>query len=564
MANPGDIRAGGAFYEIYADDSRFQKDIDKAESRFKKLGATLDKVAKTFVASGVAIGGALSFATKKTVALSDTIRRSELLFGKLSESAKRFAKDMNQSLGFGEGTVLGRLNKANIALQDVGFSMDQLSQIGQSFFVRAAGLSARIGDDVQQTFDALIMGAAGMTRGLRRYGIMVDEVAMKHRAISMGIASGNGELTQQQKSVAAISLILEKTKGFIGDSVKFQNTFAARTQRLKEAWTDFLETVGMPFLDILAKAFKATEALVRAANRFLGENKQLIIGFAKLAAIITGIGVGILAILKLPLIVAAAKIAAIFAATAAIVAYTVDELQGPMTDALNHIKGLLGDLPGDFKEAFIASLDAIFWHAATLVNKTIDKIMTIPRLLAEAVSGFHRGEQAGMTGLSGIAGGLGGVLGTQAMSALHGMMGLRAEQAAAFADTRQTSTFAEQQRQRAFDRLNQATLNLRKSGTDFIGRGRDAFDRFAQFIKGSMPSFKIPGVGDPNLMIPSMRARRPDPELGVLGFFGGRSAREQAGGVQDIQQKQLETQGSMLDALRGIEKNTQQNVAVYG
>ena len=64
MANAQGIRAGEAFVELFADDSRLVKGLKKASARLKGWGESVTAAGKSMLAGGGAILGALAGSAK--------------------------------------------------------------------------------------------------------------------------------------------------------------------------------------------------------------------------------------------------------------------------------------------------------------------------------------------------------------------------------------------------------------------------------------------------------------------------------------------------------------------
>src|SRR5207248_368875 len=77
-------------------------------------------------------------------------------------------------------------------------------------------------------------GLVGRSEPLRRLGVILDATSVKTRAAQLGLGGMNGELTQQDKIVARLSLLTEQLSTAQGDFARTSNNLA-NTQRILTA-----------------------------------------------------------------------------------------------------------------------------------------------------------------------------------------------------------------------------------------------------------------------------------------------------------------------------------------
>lgn len=114
--------------------------------------------------------------------------------------------------------------------------------------------------DPQRTINALISGMIGLTRPLKLLGVDITDQGIKVQAWAKGIAAAGTELNEQQKALAAYSLIMDRTSLVQHAAAKLTDTFAVQLRFLKrdayEAGVTFgnvLMPAIRPFLDELIK-----------------------------------------------------------------------------------------------------------------------------------------------------------------------------------------------------------------------------------------------------------------------------------------------------------------------
>lgn len=122
-----------------------------------------------------------------------------------------------------------------------GLSGQDLAGFSTDFVGLAADLASFNNTSPEQAIEALRAGLRGESEPLRAYGVLLDDAALKARATELGIYSGTGALTQQQKVLAAQAEILAQTNTQQGDFAKTSGGLANQ-QRILSAGIENLST----------------------------------------------------------------------------------------------------------------------------------------------------------------------------------------------------------------------------------------------------------------------------------------------------------------------------------
>jgi hypothetical protein len=93
----------------------------------------------------------------------------------------------------------------------------------------------------------------GESEPLRRYGVMLDDAALKAEAMAQGIYNGKGPLTQQQKVLAATGVIFKQTNDAQGDFAKTSKGLANQQRIFKAQLDNVVTTIGTKLLPIFMK-----------------------------------------------------------------------------------------------------------------------------------------------------------------------------------------------------------------------------------------------------------------------------------------------------------------------
>ena len=241
------------------------KEISRAEGSFGKLGAA-GKIAGASLA-GFAAAGAAAFAAfsydslKKASDLNETLNKSRVIFGDASKAVEAFAASANTSLGQTKQQAIDAAATFGIFGQAAGLSNDALSTFSTSLVSLSADLASFSNTSPEEAITALGAALRGENEPIRRYGVLLDDAALKAKASAMGIYEGTGALTQQQRVMAAYQLILQQTKNAQGDFSRTADGMANQMRILQATVADTQVAFGAGLAEGLGSAMGATQDL---------------------------------------------------------------------------------------------------------------------------------------------------------------------------------------------------------------------------------------------------------------------------------------------------------------
>jgi phage-related protein len=153
------------------------------------------------------------------------------VFGEASDTVKDFAADAATSLGQSQTQVLEAAKQFGIYGRAAGLAGEENAKFSTDLVTLATDLASFNNTSVDEALVALGSGLRGEALPLRRFGILLDDATLKAQALEMGIYSGNGILTAQQKIMAANASIFEQSTVQQGDFAR-TSQFLANQQRI--------------------------------------------------------------------------------------------------------------------------------------------------------------------------------------------------------------------------------------------------------------------------------------------------------------------------------------------
>lgn len=143
MASAGSVRAGGAFIEIYAKDTRFQQALARVQARLRAVGATMQALGTSMSLIGTAIGIPMVLAARSAAKFEDAILGMKAAAGLSADEVsmvEKAALELSKTMGIAPAGVA----QAFLELLKAGMSVEQvLAGAGEAAvqFARVSGVS---------------------------------------------------------------------------------------------------------------------------------------------------------------------------------------------------------------------------------------------------------------------------------------------------------------------------------------------------------------------------------------------------------------------------------------
>jgi hypothetical protein len=234
------------------------KGAEAAIKEFQNLTKASDKAAfainKMAVPAALAFGAIVTGGYKAAQAASDfneTVSKSGIIFGEASTEIKKFADTAASSLGLSKKAALDAAATMGTFGKSAGLAGTDLS----NFSIEMVKLSGDLASfhNANPADVALALGAAlrGEAEPIRKFGVLLNDAAVKAQAMKMGLYDGTGALTAQAKVLATQKLILEQTSDAQGDFARTSKGAANQQRILSAQVEDAKVAIGQAFLPIL-------------------------------------------------------------------------------------------------------------------------------------------------------------------------------------------------------------------------------------------------------------------------------------------------------------------------
>ena len=225
---------------LEAGQRRAIKQFDKIGSVGQRASGSLKTLGKGIATVGALSGvmaGTVGVASAKMIELASDSEESANAFGvtfrEASDELNSFVDEFSTKAGFTTAELQELLSFTGGVVKGMGAS----SEASAEFSKEVAKLSGDIGSlrnrDPEQVLRAITSALTGEREQLKGLGVVLKQVDVDQRALTMTNKNAVSELTSMEKAQATLTLIQEASSDAIGDLDRTSDGFANTQRRLK-------------------------------------------------------------------------------------------------------------------------------------------------------------------------------------------------------------------------------------------------------------------------------------------------------------------------------------------
>jgi hypothetical protein len=269
-----DAHTGGAVREIRQTETQIQRLGGTSTQTGGMLGglAAQAGISGQALKAGVAVGalaaGAVLLdlagnAVSTTSRIQEQVSGANVTFGEFSDAVLDFAANTEDAFFIAESAALQAANQFGALFKTAGFGQQEAAGLSITMTKLAADLASFRDIAPTEALSALRSGLVGEVEPLRRIGVLLSADAVQTKALALGLANANGELSEGAKVAARYALIMEQTTDAQGDQARTSDQLANQQRKLDEQMEQFSNTVGEAVLP-------AVSGFIQLANDSIG------------------------------------------------------------------------------------------------------------------------------------------------------------------------------------------------------------------------------------------------------------------------------------------------------
>lgn len=242
--------------------------------------------------AGLGAGAGLGLFVKQAVGqasdLGESVSKVGVVFGQQAPQILKFGDTAAAALGQSKQQALEATGTLGNLFTAMNIDQNAASVMSQKMVTLASDLASFNNVAPEEALEALRSGLVGETEPLRKFGVNLNDAALRSEAMKLGLGQIGNVLTPQQKAMASYSLILQQTKMAQGDFARTSGGLANQTRILSASFKDLEAKAGEALAPALATLAPVIGELLKAVQPVLTTLGTALAGvFTRLAPIIT-------------------------------------------------------------------------------------------------------------------------------------------------------------------------------------------------------------------------------------------------------------------------------------
>jgi len=270
------------------DTKDFDTNLKQASASLKNFGTRMEsfgrdmsmKVTLPIVGIGTAMVRAASDA-EETRSKFNTVFRD--LAGDTREWAETTAAAVKRS-SLDLESYLATLQDTFVPM---GFARDEAAKLSQQMVQLGVDLGSFNNMADADVIRDLTSAMIGNHETVRKFGVLITEATLKQELLNMGIDAGADEVTNQQKALARLNIIMNSTTDAQGDAIRTSDSFANMMKELEASLRDLRIEFGKEIIPVLKESFiPALQDAMAGIKAMDDETKRNTLKMGALAAVV--------------------------------------------------------------------------------------------------------------------------------------------------------------------------------------------------------------------------------------------------------------------------------------
>jgi hypothetical protein len=272
---------------VVGDAAQLQRELLKAEGQLSGFGNNAKKSGD--ILRNALFGGAVLYGAKKLVDAAGELQQSvggtAAVFEDASGAVNEFTKNSADLVGMSENASRTITSRLGASLKGFGMSTEEAAAQAINLTKTGADLAATLGGKTDDAVGALGSALRGEYDPLERFGIALKASEVNAKAVSMGLADSETDVTAYAKGQATLALITERSAFAQGQFAREADTAQGQAQRAQAKTEDAAASLGKSLLPVYTKIQETIGFVADAFSALPGPAQTAVIGFAGVIAI---------------------------------------------------------------------------------------------------------------------------------------------------------------------------------------------------------------------------------------------------------------------------------------
>jgi len=256
-------------YAFIGDADSLLRAINKSDTALGGFTRSVGKIGSAAVAGFGIIGAAATAAGIQAIQTASNAAEAgtafEVTFGNAVKNITPFIDEFANKAGLADFELKDLLKTTGAITQGIGFTQEESAKLSQELAILAGDTAAfnNVQGGAKPVIESFTKALLGERESLKTYGVTILEADVKARAFLQTGKSNYAQVTQQEKALATLSLIQEKTAVSQGYLNAESESFAGRLNKVKGELKQVQAELGEQLLPIATDLLPVFSNLIK-------------------------------------------------------------------------------------------------------------------------------------------------------------------------------------------------------------------------------------------------------------------------------------------------------------
>jgi len=270
----GVVTAGKNLDDLTDKSKKTEKATDSLRSSFDKLGKQLNTYAKYAAAAATALAiYQIQKQTRIAISLASELQevqgKFDVVFAGQRKEAEMWAKALVGSYAMSTIEAKKYLSSVQDLLVPMGMSSVSAGKLSSEIVKLAADLGSFNNLPTEQVMLNIQSALTGEYESMKKYGVILNATTVQQKALTMGFADTEEQLTAGMKAQAAYAIMVENSTAALGDMERTMGSAANQEKQQQALLADISTLLGQSILPYY-------QELITLTNNWLLANKSVI------------------------------------------------------------------------------------------------------------------------------------------------------------------------------------------------------------------------------------------------------------------------------------------------
>lgn len=282
MPSASDIKAGGAFWELYTKNGPLYAGLQAAQRRIRAFSTSAMGIGFSIASSMAAVAAPLTIGIKAASDMEETMNKFNVVFGDNAARVKDWGDAYAGEVGRSKQQIADFLGSNQDLFVPMGFDSASAEEISKTLTKLSIDLASFNNTADADAFRDLQAAMTGSGEVMKKYGVILSQAAVNQELANQGMDPKTA--TEMQKAQARLAIIMRGTTAAQGDAIRSSGGFANQMKALKAAAWDAAGALGSAILPAVTDVLTGFVTVAKATGEWIANNAGLVRIFAAVVA----------------------------------------------------------------------------------------------------------------------------------------------------------------------------------------------------------------------------------------------------------------------------------------